>query len=202
MGGRAFVDTLSPSALRAYTPLSRRCPDASTVPTHPRTPEPMHPRAQKLIRELELQPHPEGGFFREVYRSSSAVRPADARGERPALTTIYFLLAAGQHSRWHRVTSCEAWHFYEGDALELLWLDRDGATVHRERLEPVSADAAPVQVVPAGCWQAARSTGEFTLVGCTVGPGFDFADFAMLADVADEAEAERLRRDPELAALI
>lgn len=160
----------------------------------------MHPRAQSLIRQLELQPHPEGGFFRETYRSASSVRPADARGERGALTTIYFLLTAGQHSRWHRVTSCEAWHFYEGDALELLWLDEDGATVHRERLGPVSADAAPVRVVPAGCWQAARSTGAFTLVGCTVGPGFDFADFAMLADVPDEAEL--LRRDPEMAALI
>lgn len=162
----------------------------------------MHPRARTLIRELDLRPHPEGGFFRETYRSASAVRPPDAREERSALTTIYFLLAAGQHSRWHRVTSCEAWHFYEGDALELLWLDGDGETVHRERLGPVSADAAPVRVVPAGCWQAAHSTGEFTLVGCTVGPGFDFADFAMLADVPGEAEAAALRRDPDLAALI
>lgn len=161
----------------------------------------MHPRAEQLIRELDLRPHPEGGFYRETYRSAATVHPGDGRAERSALTTIHFLLAAGQQSRLHRVASCEAWHFHEGDPLELLWLTEDGATLHRERLGPVAADASPSRVVPARCWQAARSTGAFTLVGCTVGPGFDFADFEMLSDLPHEAEELRLCH-PELAALI
>ncbi|HEX2092878.1 MAG TPA: cupin domain-containing protein [Longimicrobiaceae bacterium] len=160
----------------------------------------MHPRADELLRLLELTPHPEGGHFREVFRSHLTVVP-DCRDPRSALTTIYFLLARGERSRWHRVLSDEAWHFYEGDPLELLWLDPSGTRCHRERLGPVREGCQPVRVVPAGCWQAARPTGEFTLVGCTVGPGFEFEDFALL-DAYPEV-AEWIRRDfPELAELI
>lgn len=80
----------------------------------------MDPRAAQLIERLALVPHPEGGHYREIQRSALRVRPLDGRGERAATTGIYFLLAAGEHSRWHRVASDETWHHYEGDALELL----------------------------------------------------------------------------------
>ena len=80
----------------------------------------MHPRADHLIATLDLRPHPEGGFYREVYRSADRVVPADARGNRAALTTIYFLLVEGTFSAWHRVKSDEVWHWYEGEPLELL----------------------------------------------------------------------------------
>ena len=83
----------------------------------------MHKRAKDLISELHLQPHPEGGYFREVFRSAHKVQPLDERLARVALTTIYFLLVKGQHRRWHRVASDEAWHFYEGDPLEVYWID-------------------------------------------------------------------------------
>jgi hypothetical protein len=164
-------------------------------------PDAMHPRAAELARELDLQPHPEGGRFRETFRSHLRVRPDRAPADRSALTTIYFLLAAGEQSRWHRVTADEAWHFYEGDPLELLWLDPGGDRCHRVLLGPVGEGREPVHVVPAGCWQAARPTGAFALVGCTVGPGFEFEDFAML-DAHPEV-AERIRRGfPDLAGLI
>lgn len=160
----------------------------------------MNPRAAELIAALGLRPHPEGGHYGEVFRSSRRVQPADRDVERAALTTIYFLLAAGDHSRWHRVQADEAWHYYEGDFLELLWLP-DGAEVLRHRLGPAGPDARPVFVVPAGCWQAARPLGAYTLVGCTVGPGFEFADFTLLADAPDDAARLRARH-PELAELI
>lgn len=161
----------------------------------------MQPRAQRLISTLGLREHPEGGHFREVFRASSSVRPEDGRGERSALTTIYFLLRAGEQSRLHRVASDEAWHFYEGAPLDLLWIDPADRQLEQVRLGSVSADTVPVAVVPAGAWQAARSTGEYTLVGCSVGPGFDFADFQMLSDVPAAAQGLR-ERYPELQAFL
>lgn len=141
----------------------------------------MHPRAAHLIASLGLVPHPEGGYFAEVHRSASSVQPLDDRSSRHALTTIYFLLTAGDVSRWHRVRSDEVWHFYEGDPLHLWLADENFAQVRRVVLGPAEGDARPVAVAPADSWQAARSTGAFTLVGCTVGPGFEFADFELLA---------------------
>lgn len=150
---------------------------------------------------LGLVPHPEGGYFREVHRSASLVHRPDSGTPRPALTAIYFLLAAGDMSRWHCVASDETWHFHEGEALELLTADPGFAHVARQRLGPVGDDTRPVQVVPAGDWQAARSTGAYTLVSCTVAPGFEFADFALLRD--RPADAERLRRGhPDLAPFV
>jgi uncharacterized protein len=162
----------------------------------------MHPRAAELIRRLGLQPHPEGGFYREVFRSSSSVQPGDDRAPRSALTAIYFLLAEGGHSRWHRVRSDEAWSWIEGDALELFRLDasNDAGPV-REVLGPPGEGSEPVRVVPAGQWQAARTSGAYTLVSCMVGPGFDFADFAMLSDLPGEADDVR-RRFPDAIPLI
>jgi hypothetical protein len=136
---------------------------------------------------LDLRPHPEGGYYREIVRSRLQVQPQDSRPVRAALTSIYFLLTAGDISRWHRVASDEVWHFYEGDALELLTIDQDTQQVEQYVLGAVSLDARPAHAVPAGVWQAARSTGAYTLVGCTVGPGFDFADFEILRDVPGES---------------
>lgn len=140
----------------------------------------MHPRAAQLVTELELAPHPEGGFFREIHRASALVHPLDGRSARSALTTIYFLLTAGQVSRWHRVTSDEVWHHCEGAVLELFTAGPDFREMDRLLLGPHDAGASPVHIVPSNLWQAARSAGEYTLVGCTVGPGFEFADFEML----------------------
>lgn len=153
----------------------------------------MHSRAADLISTLDLRPHPEGGFYREIHRSASLVTTGDMRGERSAITTIYFLLPAGAQSRWHRVDSDEVWHFYEGDPLELLELDARATTLVRHRLGSVDGMVQrPVYTIPAGAWQAARSLGDYTLVGCSVGPGFDFADFRMLAD--EPALADTVRR--------
>ena len=165
--------------------------------------DPLDPadRAADLIDALNLRPHPEGGYFREVYRSAARVQPADGRAGRLALTTIYFLLVAGQVSRWHRVASDEVWHYYEGDPLELLVADAGFDVVSPRRLGPVGNGIAPVQVVLAGEWQAARPTGRYTLVGCTVGPGFEFEDFQMLDALPDLAAALK-RLHPELVALI
>lgn len=144
----------------------------------------MHTRAAELIRTLALQPHPEGGYFAQIYRSASTVTPDDGRGTRRALTTIYFLLVEGQTSAWHRVRSDEVWHFYEGDPLALTWTDVDGACEVTQTLGPVDLASAgggqvPVAVVPAGCWQTARPLGAYTLVGCTVAPGFEYEDFEL-----------------------
>jgi predicted cupin superfamily sugar epimerase len=148
----------------------------------------MHPRAAELIATLKLRPHPEGGFYREIFRSTTEVAPADDRGSRAALTTIYFLLREGDVSRWHRVTSDEVWHLYEGGPLELLG--------------PIgSGEDAPVCTIRAGQWQAARPLTAYVLVGCTVGPGFDFADFRLLAD--DPERSANVREEwPDVAELI
>ena len=160
-----------------------------------------HDRARELIRTLGLEPHPEGGHYGELFRSAVEVHVAGRDQSRRALTSIYFLLATGEQSRWHRVMADEAWHFYEGDPLELLWLNASGTDCTRRRLGPVAPGQSPVHVVPAGCWQAARPTGDFALVGCSVGPGFEFSDFALLADQAAEAAALR-RHFPDLADLL
>lgn len=161
----------------------------------------MHPRAAHLIAALHLQPHPEGGYFQEIYRADAFVHPADERPERAALTTIYFLLTEGEVSRWHRVASDEVWHFYEGEALTLLQADPGFDTITTYGLGPYNDDVQPVQVVPAGMWQAAQSTGAYTLVGCTVGPGFDFVDFEMLRDLPAMAESVR-QKQPRWASFI
>jgi uncharacterized protein len=158
-------------------------------------------RAADLIDVLNLTPHPEGGYFREVYRSAARVQPADGRADRLALTTIYFLLAAGQVSRWHRVASDEVWHYYEGSPLELRVSDAGLTDVSRRLLGPVGDKTAPVHVVVAGEWQTARSTGPYTLVGCTVGPGFEFGDFQMLDSLPELAAAMR-RLHPDAAGFI
>ena len=149
-------------------------------------------RSRDLIASLGLIAHPEGGYYREVYRSTSSVKPSDRREPRSALTTIYFLLTQGQFSRWHRVQSDEVWHFYEGAPLDLWMTSPEISRVEHHRLGAADTVQQPVLVVPAGWWQAARSSGAYTLTGCTVGPGFDFEDFVLAAD--DPASAESFRR--------
>jgi predicted cupin superfamily sugar epimerase len=148
----------------------------------------MHPRAQELITHLNLRPHPEGGYYREIHRSGLNIDPADGRPRRAALTVIHFLLTHGEFSRWHAVTSDEQWQFVEGDDLLLLVCDPEFRAVSELTVsrDPVERST---HVVPAEYWQAARSSGDYSLVTCTVGPGFDFADFRMLADSSQEAEA-------------
>lgn len=149
----------------------------------------MNPRVQTLIDSLQLKPHPEGGYYREIFRSEHIVDADEGRGKRQALTSIYFLLEAGQHSRWHRVLSDEVWNHLEGDVLELLCFDAGQLTI--SRLGPYAAETEPARVVRAGVWQAAQPLGEYTLVGCSVGPGFEFRDFSMAADQPDVADALR-----------
>ena len=130
----------------------------------------------QLIDELDLQTHPEGGHYAEVHRSR-------------AVTTIYFLLTAGEVSRWHRVRSEEIWHFYEGAPLELLQLTPEGGDLDRIILGPFGGRQRPVHCVPADHWQAARSRGEYTLAGCTVAPAFEFSRFSLLKDSPELAAA-------------
>ena len=127
------------------------------------------PQADRLIALLNLKPHPEGGYFRETFR--------DAAEGRAHSTAIYFLLTAGEVSRWHRVDAAEVWHFYSGAPLEL----RVGKDIYV--LGPnVDEAQAPQVVVPPNVWQSARSLGDYTLVGCTVAPGFEFEHFELARD--------------------
>ena len=148
-------------------------------------------RVQELVQSLGLKPHPEGGFYRETWRSPLRVMPADGRGERAALTAIHFLLPAGAVSRWHRVRSDEVWTHVEGAPLELITIPASQWLLERVILGPLAAGHAPAHCVPADCWQAARSQGDYTLVSCAVGPGFEFTDFELMSDNLEVAE--RLR---------
>jgi len=133
---------------------------------------------QQLIDRLKLVPHPEGGFYREVYRSGQAVSSSATKAPRQALTHIYFLLLKGQVSRFHRVLHDEVWNYYEGAPLRLLrW---HGATIEEQLIGPGEANYCTTIV--GGDFQAAESCGDYTLVGCTVAPGFDFADFTFADD--------------------
>jgi predicted cupin superfamily sugar epimerase len=175
----------------------------SSLPTPSPRPEPAG-RAAALIAALQLQPHPEGGFYRELFRAAGAVDALDGRPQRAALTSIDFLLPRGHASAWHRVRSDEAWHLLEGAPLRLWLAPPDRAWFGAVVLAPVGAAVpaadvpafgagapqgaaaapGPRFVVPAHWWQAAESLGEFSYVGATVGPGFDFADFTFGRDDA------------------
>jgi predicted cupin superfamily sugar epimerase len=130
--------------------------------------------ADEVIRLLGLAPHPEGGHYREIFRD------APAGGSRGACTSIYFLLAKGERSAWHRVRDAvEIWHHYAGAPLRLA-ISEDGRTETAHVLgTDLAAGERPHAVVPADAWQAAESLGEWTLVGCTVAPAFEFAAFEL-----------------------
>jgi hypothetical protein len=130
--------------------------------------------AAEIVSLLDLAPHPEGGFYRETFRD-----PRPVEGGRAASTAIYFLLAEGLVSAWHRVDAAEIWHFHAGAPLALD-MSADGKTATRQILGPGLAQGQrPQIVVPAGAWQSAASLGAWTLVGCTVAPGFEFSTFEL-----------------------
>lgn len=130
--------------------------------------------ADQIIALLDLAPHPEGGHFRETFRDAPG---ADGRA---ASTAIYFLLKRGERSHWHRVDAAEAWHFHAGAPLRLSLAATDaGPARHLVLGADLAAGERPQAVVPARHWQAAESLGDWTLVGCTVAPGFDFAGFTL-----------------------
>jgi predicted cupin superfamily sugar epimerase len=130
------------------------------------------PTATEMIARLDLRPHPEGGHFRETFRDPRT------RDGRAASTAILFLLARGERSHWHRVDAVEVWHYHAGAPLALSIVD--GAKEEIIRLgADVHAGEFPQAVVPARAWQAAESLGDWTLVGCTVAPGFEFEGFEM-----------------------
>lgn len=129
--------------------------------------------AGEVVALLELEPHPEGGWYRETWRH------LPAEGGRGAGSAIYYLLAAEQLSHWHRVDAAEVWHHYAGAALELS-LSADGKLIERQRLgKNLMAGERPQLLVPQGAWQSARSLGAWTLVGCTVSPAFQFEGFEL-----------------------
>lgn len=133
--------------------------------------------AQDIIARLGLMPHPEGGHFRETFRDPH--RMPDGRS---LSTAIYFLLAAGERSHWHRVDATETWHWHAGAPLELGIARQDEGPVETLLLGPdLSRNEEPQRIVPAHAWQAARSLGDWTLVGCTVSPGFEFSGFELAA---------------------
>lgn len=140
----------------------------------------MNEQALSLIDLLSLQAHPEGGFYRETFRSALELSELPQGGTRSASTAIYFLLPAGTFSAFHRVRSDEVWHFYDGDPLEIHTIDEAGVYSLQILGRSYTEGQRPQAVVPAGVWQAARPQGDsFSLCGCTVAPGFDFSDFEM-----------------------
>ncbi|HEV3400207.1 MAG TPA: cupin domain-containing protein [Acidimicrobiales bacterium] len=132
--------------------------------------------ADDAVRLLGLEAHPEGGWYRETWRDTPE------SGGRGAGTAIYYLLEAGEESRWHRVDATEVWHLYGGGPMELS-LSADGSSVERRLLgSDLAAGQRPQQIVPAGVWQSARPLGAWALVGCTVSPAFEFAGFELAPD--------------------
>ena len=131
--------------------------------------------AAEVVRLLGLVPHPEGGHFRETFRDQSRID-----GGRAASTAMYFLLARGERSHWHRIDAAEVWHFYAGAPLLLETTAGEAAAVARVTLGPdLAAGERPQAIVPAGAWQAAKSLGAWTLAGCTVAPSFEFERFEL-----------------------
>lgn len=128
--------------------------------------------AEEIITALDLVPHPEGGFFRETWRASNTGR---AHG-----TAIYFLLRGQDRNQWHKVDAAEIWHFYAGAPLILSISESDDGPARDTCLGPdIAAGQRPQIIVPPSVWQRARSTGTYTLVGCTVSPGFEFDRFTL-----------------------
>jgi predicted cupin superfamily sugar epimerase len=155
------------------------------------------PDARELVRLLRLEPHPEGGFYRETWRSPLSLAGLVQRDARAASTAIYFLLPAGTFSALHRVASDEVWHHYDGDPVDLHELDDLGNHSVTTLGRALQAGERPQHVVPAKRWQAAVPRGDrYALCGCTVAPGFDFADFEM------PSRAEMMRIFPAHAELI
>ena len=149
---------------------------------------------QQLIQQFNLQPHPEGGWYKETYKSTelllAAALPQRFSGDRSFSTAIYFLLEQGNFSAFHKIKSDECWHFYAGDSLAVYIIDLQGELSIIELGNDINNGQVFQYVVPANCWFASRPAAEssFCFVGCTVAPGFDFEDF----DLADAHELSKL----------
>jgi predicted cupin superfamily sugar epimerase len=143
----------------------------------------MKPTPKELIAKLGLEPHQEGGWFRQAYKSTTQVQAP--QGPRSAVTTIYYLLEHSRPSPWHVVKSDEIWHFYYGAPAELLSYDPVARQLVRHQLSAVTGAGLQVAVIPAGSWQAAHCLGEYTLVGCTVSPGYEAQDFRWVRELPD-----------------
>jgi hypothetical protein len=133
---------------------------------------------QDLIDKYKLVPHPEGGYYAVVYESKQAVTSPVVNKDRKAVTHIYFLLLKGQVSIFHKVAHDEIWNFYDGDPLKLI--KYNGSKIEEDIIGSGCSDYA--SIVEGGVYQAAESTGVYTLVGCSVAPGFEFEDFSLLRD--------------------
>lgn len=159
------------------------------------------PTVEELIKQLELEKHPEGGWYRETYRSAEVVQgnglPARFAGDRSFCTAIYFLLQSGEFSALHRIKSDEMWHFYAGEPLTMHVITPSGDYYPLKLGSSISDGEVFQAVVPAGCWFGAEVSGDgYSLVGCTVAPGFDFADFEM------GAREQLLKEFPEQAEIV
>ncbi|WP_420573148.1 cupin domain-containing protein [Kordia sp.] len=145
----------------------------------------MSQEIQKLVDSLQLLPHPEGGFYKEVYRSEKMIAknalPDDFSGDRSYCTSIYFLLTSENFSAFHRIKQDEIWHFYGGSSLSVHVIDAAGNYTEHKVGMNFNNGEQPQLVVPAGCWFASSVSEEnsYAFVGCTVAPGFDFEDFEL-----------------------
>lgn len=137
--------------------------------------------ADEIIGKLGLAPHPEGGWYRQTWAAESETRPSG--------TAIYFLLKAGERSHWHRVDATEIWHFYAGAPLTLRIAETEAGPATIRRLGPDLSNARPQVIVPAHHWQSAETADDWTLVGCTVSPGFRFEGFDLAPDGFDIPDA-------------
>ena len=139
----------------------------------------MEKKISEIIKQFKLIPHPEGGWFREILRSENFVIRKDGE-KRNNITTIYYMLSKNEISTWHRVNySDEIWIYLRGSPLDLWYLDNGNKELSKIRIDSNN----PIEMIPSGYWQAAKSSGSFTLVSCCVGPGFDFSDFEMLRNL-------------------
>jgi predicted cupin superfamily sugar epimerase len=152
--------------------------------------EPAALEPEALIASLQLARHPEGGWYREVHRSEISVQRLVDGQRRDGLTVILYLLTDSEFSRWHRVSGAdELWQHCGGAPLDLWCLPPEGGEAERLSLGPLDPALPwqrPLQVIPAGCWQAARSSGPWSLMSCAVGPGFAFADFSLMRGLPPE----------------
>ena len=138
-------------------------------------------KAEAWVKKLELEPHPEGGYYKETYRSSISSSFDNFGGSRNASTAIYFMLTKGNFSAFHRIRSDEMWHFYDGEPVSIFVINDQGILKEIRLGLNIANGELPQALVPAGCWFASAvvAEGDYALVGCTVSPGFDFKDFEL-----------------------
>jgi len=153
----------------------------------------MQHHIQNIIKKYNLIPHPEGGYYREIFRSPTTITSPAVNKERTSATHIYFFLMEKQISKFHKVVHDEIWNFYQGDALKIITFDGETA---KETIIGYRQKDGYAEIIPGGCYQAAESTGEYSLVGCTVAPGFEFEDMSFLSQ-DDSIKRKLLESYPE-----